>query len=95
MTNGNFSGVSRVIIIYDIKKINELFEIKETFLGNNGLSDNFFVKMYQLTRREVNLAMIYNKKIPRLALNLSLKKKDRDKDLELQTLFCQRKNKEI
>ena len=32
------------IIIYDIKKINELFEIKETFLGIDGPSDNFFVK---------------------------------------------------
>ena len=31
-------------MIYDIKKINELFEIKETFLGNDGLSDNFFCK---------------------------------------------------
>ena len=51
--------------------------------------------MYQLTRREVNLVMIYNKKISRLSLNLSMKKKERDKDLELQTLFCQRKNKEI
>ena len=33
-----------VELVYDLKKINELFEIKETFLGNDGPRDNFFVK---------------------------------------------------
>ena len=44
MTNGNFSGVSRVILIYYIKKIYELFEIKETFLSNDGPRDIYFCK---------------------------------------------------